>query len=160
VSLLIDIFLGVSILLIAWLGWSAGATRSFFAVLSGFIAIFAASKYPYQEGINFWLVFVISALIIVIICGFVLRLVKFFFMKPFDKAGGLVLSVLVWIVVSVNVVVPTLTHGTRALDGSENTLYKTLSRAIHKNIPVLKNYVPSYLEKKVLQKQSENEKKG
>ncbi|MDR2191435.1 MAG: hypothetical protein LBO62_00940 [Endomicrobium sp.] len=155
-SLLIDIFLAVSIALAAWLGWSAGATRSFFAAFSGFAAVFAASRYPYQEGINFWLIFVISALIIIMICGFVLRLVNFFFMKPFDKAGGAVLSVLVWIVVSVNVIVPTLTHGTRALDGSGNTLYKTFSRTIRKNVPILKDYIPPYLEKKVLQRQSES----
>jgi uncharacterized membrane protein required for colicin V production len=159
-TLLIDVFLAVSILLIGWLGWSAGATRSFFAALSGFTAVFAASKYPYQEGINFWLVFFISALAVIIICGFALRLVKFFFMKPFDKAGGAVLSVVVWTIVSVNVIIPTLTHGTEALNGSRGSLYKTLSAAIHKNVPVLKDYVPPYLEKKALRKKSENEKKG
>jgi hypothetical protein len=157
-SLLIDVFLAVSILLIAWLGWSAGAVRSFFAVLSGFMAIFAASVYPHQEGINFWLVFVISALAVIIACGFALRLVKFFFMRPFDKAGGAVLSVAVWAVVAVNVIVPTLTHGTGALDGQGGSFYKSVSAVIHKNVPVLKDYVPPYLEKKVLRKKSENGK--
>jgi uncharacterized membrane protein required for colicin V production len=155
-SLLIDIFLIASIAIIGWLGWSAGVTRSFFAVASGFLAVLAASKYPYQEGINYWLVFAITALFIVMLGGFFLRIVKFFFMNPFDKAGGAVLSVFVWIIVSVNVLIPTLTHGTRALDGSGQTVYKTLSQTIQTNAPLLKDYVPPYLEKKVLQKKSES----
>jgi hypothetical protein len=157
-SMLIDVFLAVSILIIAWLGWSAGAVRSFFAVLSGFTAIFAASAYPYQEGINFWLIFVISALAVIIACGFVLRIVKLFFMRPFDKVGGAVLSVAVWATVTVNVIIPTLTHETGALDGSGGFLYKNLSTVIHKNVPILKDYVPPYLEKKALRKKSENGK--
>jgi uncharacterized membrane protein required for colicin V production len=154
VSLLIDVFLIASVLIIGWLGWSAGVTRSFFALASGFLAVYAASKYPYQEGINYWLVFVIAALFVALAGGFVLRLVKFFFMNPFDKAGGAILSVCVWIIVCVNVLIPTLTHGTRALDGSGKTLYKTLSKTIQTNAPLLKDYVPPYLEEKVLRRQS------
>ena len=157
-ALLIDVFLAVSIFLIAWLGWSAGAVRSSFAALAGFMAIFAASKYPYQEGINFWLVFAISALIVIMLGGLVLRLVRFFFMNPFDKACGAILSVAVWTTVAVALVIPTLTHGTRAFDGSDGFLYRTLSQTIRKNVPVLKDYVPPYLEKKVLRKKSENGK--
>lgn len=152
-TLLIDIFLIVSILVIAYLGWSAGLTRSFFAVLAGFLAIFAADKYPYQEGLNYYLIFVITALFIMMLGGFVLRLVHFFYMNTVDRAGGAVLSVLVWLVVSVNVIVPTLTHGTHALDGTTRTVYKTISKSMQKSIPLFKDYVPPSLEKKVLERQ-------
>ncbi len=151
-SLLIDVFLIVSIILIAYLGWSAGLTRTFFAVFAGFLAIFAADKYPYQEGLNFYLVFLITAILVIIAGGFVLRIVSFFFMKPFDKAGGAVLSAAVWLIVSVNVIIPTLTYGTHALDGATHTVYKTISSTMHTQIPLFKDYIPSSLEKKVMER--------
>jgi cytochrome b subunit of formate dehydrogenase len=159
-AILIDIFLIASIFIIGYLGWSAGLTRSFFAVFAGFLSIFAASKYPYQEGINFWLIFVITVLAVMLVSGFVLRLVNFFYMNIADKTGGAVLSALVWIVVAVNVLVPTLTHGTHALDGSaRNTVYKTISNKMHKHISIFKDYVPPALERKALERQREAEDK-
>ncbi|MCL2484952.1 MAG: CvpA family protein [Endomicrobia bacterium] len=158
--LLIDIFLIVSIFLIAYLGWSAGLTRSFFAVLTGFLAILAASKYPYQEGINFYLIFVITALAVMLVGGFILRLVNFFYMNIIDKAGGAILSAAVWIIVAVNVLVPTLTHGTHALDEpAQNSVYKTISNKMQSHISVFKDYVPPVLERKAMERQRINEEK-
>ncbi len=156
-TLLIDIFILVSILLIAWFGWSAGLTRSFFAVLAGFVSVMAAEKYPYQSGINYYLVFAICALVFYMAGAFALRIVKFFYMNLIDKAGGAVLSVLVWFVVCVNVVVPTLTYGTQALGGSERSFYKTVSASMQKNMPFIKAYVPAVLENRVIARQSGSE---
>jgi uncharacterized membrane protein required for colicin V production len=158
-TLLIDIFILVSVALIAWFGWSAGLTRSFFAVLAGFVSIMAAEKYPYQSGINYYLVFVISALVFYMAGAFVLRVVRFFYMNIIDKIGGAALSVLVWFVVCINVVVPTLTYGTHALDGSAQSFYKTISTSMHKHIPFFKDYVPAALENKVIARQSSSENK-
>ena len=158
-TLLIDILLIASTVLIACLGWSAGLTRTFFAVLAGFLSIFAASRYPYQEGINYYLIFVITALFVMMIGGFVLRMVKFFFMNPVDKVGGAVLGVFVWLIVCINVVIPTLTHGTNALEGpKQNTVYKTISKTMHSNIPLFRDYVPPLLEKRVLARQQNDTK--
>lgn len=160
-TLLIDILLVASTVLIACLGWSAGLTRSFFAVLAGFLSVFAASKYPYQEGINYYLIFIITALAVMMVGGFVLRMVKFFFMNPADKAGGAVLSVVVWLIVSVNVIIPTLTHGTHALEGAaRKTVYKTISKTMQSNIPLFRDYVPPFLEKRVLARQQNEIKQG
>ena len=89
--------------------------------------------------------------------AFVLRVVKFFYMNLIDKAGGAVLSVLVWLVVCVNVVVPTLTYGTQALGGSERSFYKTVSASMQKNMPFIKAYVPAVLENRVIARQSGSE---
>ncbi|MDR2426551.1 MAG: CvpA family protein [Endomicrobium sp.] len=156
-TLLIDIFILVSIALIAWFGWSAGLTRSFFAVLAGFVSIMAAEKYPYQFGINYYLIFAICALVSYMAGAFVLRIVRFFYMNLIDKAGGAVLSVLVWFIVCINIVVPSLTYGTHALDGTARSFYKTISASMHKNIPIFKGYVPVLLENKVIARQSNNE---
>jgi uncharacterized membrane protein required for colicin V production len=104
--LVIDIFLALSIVLAVWLGYSVGFTRTFFAVLAGFLAIFAASKYPHQEGLNFYLVFAITALLVIMSGGFTLRLISFFYLNILDRIGGAVLSACVWLIVSVNIIIP------------------------------------------------------
>ena len=154
-NLLVDVFLVASILVIAWFGWSAGLTRSFFAVLAGFLSIFAASIYPYQEGINFYLIFIITLVVVMMAGGFILRLVRFFFMNIVDKTGGAALSVIVWLIVAINVVIPTLTHGTRVLDGSTRTVYKTISKSMHAKIPLFKDYIPLALEKRVMNRENQ-----
>ena len=157
--LLIDILLIASVLLITWFGWSAGLTRSFFAALAGFVSILAAEKYPYHAGINYYLIFTICALVFYMAGAFTLRAVRFFYMNLIDKIGGAALSALVWIVVCINVVIPTLTHGTHALDGSAQSFYKTISASMHQNIPFFTDYVPASLENKVIARQSDSENK-
>lgn len=152
--MVIDTFLVVSIILIAWLGWSVGFTRTFFAVIAGFFAIFIANKYPYQEGINFYLVFAITALVVILIGAFMLRIISFFYLTILDKIGGLILSVCVWLIVSLNVIIPTMTHGIYAVDKSTHTtIYKIISHILQSNIPVFKNYIPQSLEIKEVKHQ-------
>jgi uncharacterized membrane protein required for colicin V production len=151
--LVIDIFLVVSVILIAWLGWSAGLTRTFFAVLAGFVAVFVASKYPYQEGLNFYVIFVIATLFIIMLSRFILRMISFFYLNVLDRIGGAVLGVCVWLIVAINVVIPTMTHGTHILNGSTHTIYATISHTMQSKFPIFKDYVPSSLERKVSEHQ-------
>lgn len=148
----IDIFLTLSVFLTAWLGWRAGFTRTFFAGLAGFLAIFAASKYPYQEGINFYLVFAITALLAIMAGGFTLRLISFFYLNILDKIGGAVLSACIWLIVSVNIIVPTVICGNHVSDRTSH-IYKTISNIMQSKIPVFKDYVPQLLERKIMERQ-------
>ncbi|AKL98611.1 hypothetical protein [Endomicrobium proavitum] len=146
-TLLIDVFLIVSVILVAWLGWQAGFTRSFFAALAGFAAMLAANMYPYKEGVNAYFVFLIAALFVILAGGFILRLVQFFYMNLVDKTCGAALGVLIWVIVAVNVVVPTLTQNLASSEGSQGTLiYKNISAGMHKKLPEFKNYIPPFLE--------------
>jgi uncharacterized membrane protein required for colicin V production len=142
--LVVDIFLTLSIVLAVWLGWSVGFTRTFFAVLAGFLAIFAAYKYPHQEGLNFYLVFAITALLVIMSGGFMLRLISFFYLNILDRVGGAVLSVCVWLIVSVNIIIPTVFCGTYVSYG-QSYVYKTVSRIIQSEVPLFKDYVPQLL---------------
>jgi hypothetical protein len=152
--LTIDIFLVISVILIAWLGWSAGLARTFFAVFAGFMAIFASTKYPYQEGLNFYLVFLMTALLIIVLGVLTLRIIKFFYLNILDRLGGALLSVCIWLIVSINVLIPTMTHGTHALDRSTNNIiYTTISNTMQSKIPMFKDYVPPLLERKVMERQ-------
>jgi uncharacterized membrane protein required for colicin V production len=151
--LIIDIFLVVSVILIACLGWSAGLTRTFFAVLAGFVAVFVASKYPYQEGLNFYVIFVITALFIIMLGRFISRMVSFFYLNILDRIGGAALSVCVWLIVAINVVIPTITHDTHILDGPTHTIYTTVSHTMQSKFPIFKDYVLSSLERKVSEHQ-------
>jgi uncharacterized membrane protein required for colicin V production len=151
--LVIDIFLVVSIVLAVWFGWSAGLTRTFFAVLAGFLAIFATNKYPYQEGLNPYFIFAITALFIIMLGAFILRMISFFYLNIFDRTGGAVLSVSIWLVVSINIIIPTMTHGTHLLDGSNNAIYSNISRVMQSKIHMFKDYIPPSLERRVLERQ-------
>ncbi len=143
--MVIDIFLALSIVLAVWLGYSVGFTRTFFAVLAGFLAIFAASKYPHQEGLNFYLVFAITALLVIMSGGFTLRLISFFYLNILDRIGGAVLSACVWLIVSVNIIIPAV-FGTYVSHGQSH-ICVTVSRIIQSKIPVFRNYVPQFLGK-------------
>jgi uncharacterized membrane protein required for colicin V production len=144
--LVIDFFLTLSIVLIGWLGWFAGFIRTFFAVLAGFLAIFAADKYPYHEGLNFYLVFVITALLIIMVGSFTLRLISFFYLNILDRICGAALSVCVWLIVSVNIIIPAVFCGTYITYG-QSYIYKTVSRIIQSDVSVFKDYVPQSFEK-------------
>jgi uncharacterized membrane protein required for colicin V production len=148
--LAIDIFLTLSVVLAVWLGWSAGFTRIFFAVLSGFLAVFAASKYPYQEGLNFYLIFAITALLVIMSGGFTLRLISFFYLNILDRIGGAALSACVWLIVSVNIIIPVVFCGTCMLYG-QSYIYKTVSRVMQSEVPVFKDYVPQFLVRIIME---------
>jgi len=141
--LLIDIFLTVSTVLAAWVGWFVGFTRTFFAVLAGFLAVFAASKYPYQEGLNVYLIFIITAFFVVIVGCFVLRVINFFYLSFLDKIGGVVLNVCVCLILCVILIIPVATRKDYA-SGNSTCIYKTVSSVLSK-VPYLKNYVPPKL---------------
>ncbi|MDR0486570.1 MAG: hypothetical protein LBH29_07625 [Elusimicrobiota bacterium] len=153
-TLLVDILLVVNIIIACYLGWQAGFTRSFFAVFTGFVSMYAAGKYPYQEGLNFYLIFFISVIVCFILGALALRLVRFFYMNVIDKAGGALLNAAVWLIISINVLVPTLTYGTAVLEGSTYSVYRVLSEQMHLRIPIFKNYVPSVLGKMAVEKQN------
>jgi hypothetical protein len=159
-TLLIDILLAVNIILASYLGWKAGFTRSSFAVFTVFMSIYIATKYPYQEGINFYLIFSITAIISFMIGAFALRLVRFFYMNTLDKVGGMILNIFVWLIISVNVLVPTLTYRTAVLEGSKYSLYAIISDQLHLRMPMFKNYVPSMIGKMAVEKQNILDKVG
>jgi uncharacterized membrane protein required for colicin V production len=138
--LVIDIFLTLSVVLAVCLGWSAGFTRAFFAVLAGFLAVFVANKYPYQEGLNFYLIFAITALLVIMSGGFALRLISLFYLNILDRIGGAALSAFVWLVVSVNIIIPAAFCGT-CMSYEQSYIYKTVSRATKSEVSVFKDYV-------------------
>jgi hypothetical protein len=144
--LLVDIFFVASIVLIILLGWSAGLARTFFAVLAGFVAIFAADKYPYQEGMNGYLIFSIAAVFVIMIGAFTLRIINFFYLNIFDRIGGAFLSVCIWIIIFINVIIPSATNRI-SLDIDKSYIYGAFARIIQSEIPVFKDHIPSFLEK-------------
>ncbi|MDR1523085.1 MAG: hypothetical protein LBS29_03960 [Endomicrobium sp.] len=149
--MIIDIFLVISLILIAWLGWQVGLVRSCFAVLAGFCSIVAASKYLYQEGLNFYYIFIIVALFIIVIGGIVFRLIRFFYLNILDRLCGLILSVLVWLIVSVNIIIPIIISGTSGLEKQNHGVYTYISTVMKSKFPILEEYVPDFLEKKFIE---------
>ncbi|MDR1417697.1 MAG: CvpA family protein [Endomicrobium sp.] len=148
--MIIDIFLIISLILIAWLGWQTGFIRSCFAVIAGFCAILAAWKYPYQEGFNFYYIFIIVALFVIIVGGIVSRIIKFFYLNTIDRLGGLIVNILVWLIVSVNVIIPTMISGTHGLEEQKYVVYTYVSTIMKSKVHMFEDYVPSFLAKKFI----------
>jgi hypothetical protein len=144
--LLVDLLFAITTLLIIWLGWSAGLARSFFAALAGFIAILAANKYPYQEGMNSYLIFLIAAVFVIMIGAFTLRVINFFYLNILDRVGGMLLSVCVWLVVFIYVVTPTIVSWAQ-IDVRNSYVYYVIINTIHSKTPIFRDYIPSFLEK-------------
>ncbi|MDR2666123.1 MAG: hypothetical protein LBB92_01575 [Endomicrobium sp.] len=134
----------------ARVGWSVGFTRIFFMILAGFLAIFVVNKYSHLEGLNLCLIFVITALFIIVIgCYFITRLINFLYMNFLDKISGLVLNVCIWLMLYINIIIPTvMTNKNYALDISNGKVYKTVSYFMKSRIPLLKDYVFPYVHLK------------
>ncbi|MDR1784397.1 MAG: hypothetical protein LBQ99_01495 [Endomicrobium sp.] len=127
------------------MGWSIGFTRIFFAILAGFLAIFVASEYSCRKGLNLYLAFVITVLLIVAIGYFIKRLVNFLCIDFLDKIGGLAINVCVWLILYMNIIMPTvMTCENYTLDKSSGRIYKTISCFVKSKIPLFKNYGFSY----------------
>jgi uncharacterized membrane protein required for colicin V production len=144
--LLIDVFFVIVIILVIWLGWSTGLARTFFAVLAGFIAIFVSDKYPYQEGMNAYLIFSISAIFVIMLGAFMLRIINFFYLNIFDRIGGAFLSLCVWLIVFINVIIPLLASRIQ-FDESNNYIYSVIARTMQSKTPIFKDYIPLFLTK-------------
>jgi len=129
-SFLIDILLIVLLLFFFYIGFKAGIIRSFFAVTAGFIAIILAENYPNQIGINYYLIFCVSAGSVYLMGLFVLRLVDFMFLSFFDKLAGSCLSILIWVILSANCIIPSITNGNNKLETKIVTNISHLSSKI------------------------------
>jgi hypothetical protein len=144
--LLVDLLFAITTLLIIWLGWFAGLARTFFAVIAGVIAILAANKYPYQEGMNSYLIFLIAAVFVIMIGVFTLRVINFFYLNILDRVGGMLLSVCVWLVVFIYVVTPTIVSWSQ-IDVRNSYVYSGIINTMHSKTPIFKDYIPPFLEK-------------
>ncbi|MDR2251469.1 MAG: hypothetical protein LBD98_01335 [Endomicrobium sp.] len=144
--MLIDVFFVIGIILVIWLGWSAGLARTFFAVLAGFIAIFASDKYPYQEGMNAYLIFSIAAVFVIMVGAFTLRIINFFYLNIFDRIGGAFLSLCVSLIVFINVITPSLASRTQ-FDASNSYIYSIITRTMQSKTSIFKDYIPLFLAK-------------
>ncbi|MDR2811936.1 MAG: hypothetical protein LBB06_02380 [Endomicrobium sp.] len=144
--MIVDVFFVIGIILVIWLGWSAGLTRTFFAVLSGFIAIFASDKYPYQDGMNAYLIFSISAVFVIMVGVFTLRIINFFYLNIFDRIGGVFLSLCVWLIVFINVISPLLASRTQFCE-SNSYIYSVIVRTMQSKTLIFKDYISVFLAK-------------
>ena len=136
-SFIIDISLIALFLVFIHIGFEAGLVRSFFAFCAGFVSILLAQNYPVQDGINYYLIFTVSAIVIYLGGLIIMHIVKFFYLSLFDKFAGIALSVLICFMLTVNFVLPQIkkqTNGTRTKVGSsiQQIYYKNILPIINK----------------------------
>ncbi|MDR1928532.1 MAG: hypothetical protein LBQ07_00340 [Endomicrobium sp.] len=144
---MLDVFLVVTTILMAWIGWSIGLTRVFFSVFAGFISIVIIFKYVFQEGSNFFLIFTIVLLSVVLIYSFISKTVNFFHLNILDRFGGMLLGLFIWFILFVNIVVPTVNYKGFLLNKLVYTTVHTfIDDIIYSKISVIYDYIIQLFE--------------
>ena len=147
-SLAIDGSIILLLLFLLYIGYYAGIIKSFFAVVSGFFAIILAENYPYQVGINYYFVFVAVALIIFLVGIFIFKIVKFLYLSIFDKLAGACLGFFLWLILSVNVIIPSLDVYANQIQSKIEKTTSIISKLSKVTLPIFGKYIPSFIDNK------------
>ena len=147
-SLAIDGSIILLLLFLLYIGYYAGIIKSFFAVVSGFFAIVLAENYPNQVGINYYFVFVAVALIIFLVGIFVFKIVKFLYLSIFDKLAGACLGFFLWLILSVNVIIPSLDVYANQIQSKIEKTTSIISKLSKVTLPIFGKYIPSFIDNK------------
>lgn len=146
-TLVVNIIIILALILLVYISFQAGIIRTVFAVLAGFVSILLAENYPYQYGINYYLVFAFSALVVFFTGLFCVRVLKFLCLSIFDKLAGAVVGLILGFVICANCLVPTLTQGVEEM---ENGLTNSVSKIVQKTMPIFDEYIPKFaIDKKI-----------
>ena len=151
-ALIINIIVILTLIFLICIGFQAGIVRAVFAVAAGFFAVILAENYPYQYGINYYLIFAVSAFAIFLVGMFVFKILKFLCLSFFDKIAGAVLGVCLWFIISANFLVPVITH---EVENVENNFMDSCTNIIRKQVPFFSEYIPNFILDKRL-KNSQN----
>lgn len=152
IVLIINIIVIFTLIILICIGFQTGIVKAIFAVAAGFFAVILAENYPYQYGINYYLIFVVSAFVIFLIGMFIVKILKFLCLSFFDKVAGAILGICLWLVVSANFLVPVLMHEVKDV---ENDFMDSFTNVVREQIPVFSEYIPNFILDKKL-KNSKN----
>ena len=147
-SLAIDGSIILLLLFLLYIGYYAGIIKSFFAVVSGFFAIILAENYPYQVGINYYFVFVAVAIIIFLVGIFIFKIVKFLYLSIFDKLAGACLGFFLWLILSANVIIPSLDVYANQIQSKIEKTTSIISKLSKVTLPIFGKYIPSFIDNK------------
>ena len=152
IVLIINIIVIFTLIILICIGFQTGIVKAIFAVAAGFFAVILAENYPYQYGINYYLIFVVSAFVIFLIGMFIVKILKFLCLSFFDKVAGAILGICLWLVVSANFLVPVLMHEVKDV---KNDFMDSFTNVVREQIPVFSEYIPNFILDKKL-KNSKN----
>lgn len=121
----------------AYFGFNTGIVASVFYMASGFAGMWAAHEFAARLGMNFYITFAIAAAI-VILAGFLLgKIFKGLFLGGLDRAGGMLLGVLLGLVIFGVIVFPL---SKKLPEGMRKTAHSSFSTV--KVMPVLRKLLP------------------
>ena len=100
---LFDVAVLIVIMLIAIFGFNVGILMSIFYFIAGFGGAWVAQSYASALGINYYIVFVVSALLFIVIGFIIKKIAGALFLCSVDKFLGLILGAVIglWLVVSI-----------------------------------------------------------
>jgi len=134
-----DIIVLVFLVILLYIGFSAGIIKSSFAVAAGFFAVILAENYPNPIGINYYLIFFVTALAIFLAGMMISKIFKFMYLSFFDKIAGACLGLAIWLVFSANIIIPGFNN---SQDKTETKIISSISNVSSKVFPWFGSYVP------------------
>jgi len=136
-----DVVILVLVALGAYFGFSTGIIASIFYMSSGFAGMWAAHKFSSQLGINFYILFVLAAGIVVL-AGFIIgKIVRGLLLGWLDKAGGLAFGILLGLAVFAVAMFP----AAKKVNAKwQDTVQRSFS--VKKIMPVMKKFLPAISE--------------
>src|SRR5271157_4474180 len=87
-----DIIVLVFVLLFCMAGFRTGIVSTIFCLSSGFLGLIAATKYTVALGMNFYLVFLLTAVLVIALGLFLGRIVQDKILGTFDNVMGMILG--------------------------------------------------------------------
>jgi uncharacterized membrane protein required for colicin V production len=101
-----DVIVSIIMLACGYFGFNTGIIASVFYVLSGFAGMWAAQKFSAQLNMDFYLVFGIVALAVILTGFFTGKILKALFLGTIDRIVGAVLGMCLGLVIAALVVFP------------------------------------------------------
>ena len=151
--IIINIIVILTLLFFIYVSFQTGIVRAAFAVTAGFIAVLLAENYPYQYGINYYLIFIVSAFVVFLIGMFVAKILKFLCLSIFDKLAGAILGICLWFVVCAVFLIPVLTHGIEDVNNDFTDIFTNITK---KQLPLFDEYIPNFIFDKKFKNSDKN----
>jgi uncharacterized membrane protein required for colicin V production len=109
-----DIVVLIVVLLTTFFGSKTGIIASIFYIASSFIGMWVAHRFSAVVGINFYLLFIVTAAVVIFAGYLISKLFHAVLLGPADRIGGGVLGLILGILIVATIVVPLIRHSPSA----------------------------------------------
>ena len=89
-----------------------------------------------------------AGIIIFLVGIFIFKIVKFLYLSIFDKLAGACLGFFLWLILSVNVIIPSLDVYANQIQSKIEKTTSIISKLSKVTLPIFGKYIPSFIDNK------------